>query len=69
MQDQFGNYFEEWELKQPQICEGSDEYKNNVQFLKTTIARLKTLEGAKEMQVRTLKIQILLEQTEIFAQA
>ena len=52
MQDQFGNDFEEWELKQPQICEGTDEYKNNIKFLKTTIAKLKTPEGAKEMQVR-----------------
>ena len=59
MQDQFANYFEEWELKQPQICAGSEEYQQNILSFKTTIAKLKTPEGAKEMQVGGFQWPIL----------
>jgi hypothetical protein len=59
MQDQFGNYWEEMELKMADICEGSDEYKENMKCLKTTIQKLKSPEGAKGMQV--LKKRFLLK--------
>ena len=51
MQENYGNYYEEMELKANPICEGSLEYQNNIKCLKTTIAQLKTPAGAKEMQV------------------
>jgi hypothetical protein len=51
MQENYANYYEELELKANPICEGSLEYQNNIKCLKTTIAKLKTPAGAKEMQV------------------
>jgi hypothetical protein len=52
MQENYGNYYEEMELKANPICEGSLEYQHNIKCLKTTIAKLKTPAGAKEMQVK-----------------
>ena len=43
-------------MKLPEICPGSAEYQENIKFLKTTIAQLKTPEGAKAMQVINIKL-------------
>ena len=43
-------------MKLPEICPGSPEYQENIKFLKTTIAQLKTPEGAKAMQVINIKM-------------
>ena len=51
IQESFGAHYDLVEMKLPEICPGSPEYQENIKFLKTTIAQLKTPEGAKAMQV------------------
>ena len=56
IQESFGAHYDLVEMKLPEICPGSAEYQENIKFLKTTIAQLKTPEGAKAMQVINIKL-------------
>ena len=51
MQENFGAHYDLVEMKLPEICDGTPEYQENIKFLQTTIAQLKTPEGSKAMQV------------------
>ena len=57
MQDEFGVYYDKMESINDSV-EGTDEYKANMEYLKTSIAELKTKEGRNKIKVKTAKQKI-----------
>ena len=41
LQEEFASYYEDFELKQSKVCQGTKEYQQNVEYLNTSIAELK----------------------------
>lgn len=58
IQRDFAQYFEDIELKQSPVCDGSDEYKKNIEYLNTSIAHLKTTEGRATIKVNKEKQKV-----------
>jgi len=59
MQENFAGFFEQEEAKITPHCPGSAEYIENMKYLSTTIAHLKSPLGYKDMQaIKPIGLQI-----------
>ena len=57
MQNEFGDYYDKMETINGDV-EGTDEYKANMEYLKATIAELKTPKGRAKIKVEKAKQKI-----------